>query len=159
MDRLIFFAIIFLLLCHISTCLWILSSTINSKEGASAADKRFDGTWLADFDKTDSSGGDFYIVSLYWTITTITTVGYGDISATNLFEMVFSSVMMLIGVISFSFANGALASIITNNDSNTGRYQEKLEILEKAKKDYPIPEVLYRKMKKSLSYTLKNEIN
>ena len=58
-----------------------------------------------------------YAVSFYWTITTITTVGYGDISATNTFEMIYSSVMMLIGVISFSFANGTLASIIQNQDN------------------------------------------
>jgi hypothetical protein len=44
-------------------------------------------------------------------------VGYGDISASNELEMALSSVMMLIGVVSFSFANGTLASIISNQDN------------------------------------------
>ena len=58
------------------------------------------------------SNSAIYLISTYWTITTITTVGYGDISGTNLAEMAISVVMMLVGVISFSFANASLASII-----------------------------------------------
>ena len=56
------------------------------------------------------------LVSLYFTITTITTVGYGDISATSSTERVFCIFIMLMGVIGFSFATGALSSIIQNYD-------------------------------------------
>ena len=62
-------------------------------------------------------GGDLYAMSFYWTITTITTVGYGDINGTNTTEFIFCSIMMVIGVVGFSFANGSLASIITNFDN------------------------------------------
>jgi hypothetical protein len=65
--------------------------------------------------------------------------------------------MMLVGVVSFSFANGTLASIITNKDNRNGYFEEKLEVLEKAKKDYPINEALYRKMKKSIHYSQTND--
>ena len=57
------------------------------------------------------------MVSFYWTITTITTVGYGDISAVNIVERIFCSCLMVIGVISFSFANGSLSSILMTYDS------------------------------------------
>lgn len=53
-----------------------------------------------------------YTIGLYWTITTITTVGYGDISATNTHERIVASIIMIIGVIAFSFAIGSLSSII-----------------------------------------------
>ena len=96
--------------------------------------ERFKGTWLDGFLKDYKTDGAFYCISFYWTITTITTVGYGDILVDNIFEMIFSSVMMLIGVVSFAFATGALASIISNKDSDNGRYQEKLVVLENAKK-------------------------
>jgi len=56
---------------------------------------------------------DYYTLSFYWTITTITTVGYGDISATTTAERWFCGLTMVIGVISFSFANGSLGLIIT----------------------------------------------
>ena len=49
---------------------------------------------------------------MYWTVQTITTVGYGDIGGSNNLERLFCSLAMLVGVIAFSFANGSLASII-----------------------------------------------
>jgi VIT1/CCC1 family predicted Fe2+/Mn2+ transporter len=52
-----------------------------------------------------------YEISLYWTITTITTVGYGDISGNNQLERIFCMFVMIIGVAAFTFANGSLASI------------------------------------------------
>ena len=88
----------------------------------------YKGTWLESY-YTESklaceqlTSSDIYIISFYWTITTITTVGYGDISGTNGFEKVFCSIVMIIGVISFSLANGSLASIIQNYDSSNASH-------------------------------------
>ena len=67
--------------------------------------------------------GSMYTIGLYWTITTITTVGYGDISATNTSERIVSSVIMIIGVIAFSFSIGSLSSIIQNQDSKQAAYR------------------------------------
>ena len=66
---------------------------------------------------------------MYWTITTITTVGYGDIDITNSVERLFCAMIMLIGVISFSYANGSLSSILTTYDVDNAAVKEKLEIL------------------------------
>jgi len=57
-----------------------------------------------------------YMASLYFIITTMTTVGYGDISGHNTLERTVSIFMMLIGVMSFTFITGSLASIISNYD-------------------------------------------
>lgn len=73
-------------------------------------------------------------MAFYWTITTITTVGYGDIEGTNDLERIFCSIIMIIGVILFSFANGALASIADTDDASSGG--EKLEIINKAHKNF-----------------------
>ena len=155
-DRMIFFVFIFILLCHIATCLWIMTATIMSEEETHDG-KKYKGTWLSPWEKSYSSDSAFYCISFYWTITTITTVGYGDISATNLSEMIFASIMMVIGVISFSFANGALTSILATSDSENGNFNSKVEILEKAKKKYHIPDTLYRRTKKSIKYAIQND--
>jgi hypothetical protein len=44
-------------------------------------------------------------------------VGYGDIGGVNNIERVFCCIVMIIGVISFSFANGSLAAIISQMDA------------------------------------------
>ena len=79
---------------------------------------------------------EIYTVSLYWTITTITTVGYGDISGTNNYERMFASFVMVVGVILFSIANGALASIISSLDGQSGEYEDKLNTLILAHKEF-----------------------
>ena len=116
-ERLIFFAMIFFLLCHSVACLWIIQANLSSDE-----DALWKGTWVEAGEFTETSKQGLYMASLYYTVTTITTVGYGDISANNETELIFCSILMLVGVISFSFANGALASIISNSDAANAKY-------------------------------------
>ena len=68
--------------------------------------------------------GKIYTVSLYWSVATITTVGYGDISGTNNLERLFCSMVMIFGVFAFSLANGSVTSIIQNIDSNNAKMEE-----------------------------------
>jgi len=57
------------------------------------------------------------VTSFYFTVTTVLTVGYGDICAFSLGEKVFCILLMVVGVISFSFSTGAISSIISSYDS------------------------------------------
>lgn len=59
---------------------------------------------------------ELYVTSFYFTTTTVLTVGYGDISAESVSEKILCIILMIIGVISFSFATGSLSSIISNYD-------------------------------------------
>lgn len=59
-------------------------------------------------------------------VTTITTVGFGDIGPTNAVERLFCSLNMVIGVVAFSFASGSLSSIIANYDASEAQINEKL---------------------------------
>ena len=118
----------------------------------------YEGTWLEDFNTLENSNTDLYAIALYWTVTTITTVGYGDISGTNNVERIFCSVIMIVGVIAFSFANGSLASIIQNYDQTNAIYQEKLVILNRIYKEYQLPLDLFIRLKKSMGYESKNDM-
>jgi len=62
-----------------------------------------------------------YAVSFYFICTTITTVGYGDIKGLTTPERIFCALIMILGVIAFSFASGSLASIIQNYDSHNAK--------------------------------------
>lgn len=70
-----------------------------------------DGTWM-EGDINDMPPSEQYLTSVYFTVTTITTVGYGDISGSSISEKIFCVIIMLVGVMSFSFFSGSLASII-----------------------------------------------
>ncbi len=66
----------------------------------------------------DNNDFQLYISAFYFTVATIVTVGYGDISPANTLERSYVVFLMLIGVVSFSFTTGALSSIITSYDSS-----------------------------------------
>ena len=76
------------------------------------------------------------MTSLYFTVTTIVTVGYGDITAQNSSEKIFAIFIMIIGVISFSFTTGSLASIISALDSKETELREKLLTVGDIQKEY-----------------------
>ena len=57
---------------------------------------------------------DLYITSLYWTISTMTSTGYGDVSAHTLLEMVYTSTVMVVGKLMFAFILANISSTLSN---------------------------------------------
>ena len=103
-ERLIIFVCSFTLVCHIFACLWIFMARLKEED-----DEK---NWIKDgeFDKYDDWS--LYTTSFYYVVTTITTVGYGDIGATNYLERIFAIILMLLGVFSFSLLSSSVASIV-----------------------------------------------
>lgn len=95
---------------------------------------------------------ELYVTSFYYTTTTILTVGYGDITAVSLYEKLLCIVLMIIGVISFSFATGALSSIISNYDSSEASLKYKISKLNSIQTEYRIDSDLYKKCMKTVRY-------
>ena len=75
-------------------------------------------------------------ICIYFTITTIATVGYGDISTTNDMERVICCLLMVVGVSFFSIASGIFTNIIQNADIENHKIAEKKAILDKIFADY-----------------------
>lgn len=75
--------------------------------------------WINSCTVIDIEANDFelYLCSCYYIFTTTSTVGYGDLSPQNTIERIFGMFLMLIGVVSFTFVSGALASIMQANDT------------------------------------------
>ena len=141
-ERLSFFIFTFLMMTHILTCLWVMiASFVN--------DQDYKDTWLEPYFEKEIS---YYMTSFYWATTTITTVGYGDISAHNDLEMVFCTLVQIIGVSGFAFASSSLTSIITNYDQTNAEYQQKVDILNKIYKKHKLPFKLYINLKKAIGF-------
>jgi hypothetical protein len=63
----------------------------------------------------------------------MSTVGYGDINPTNSKERIFAIVVMLFGVVIFSFISGSLSSVMLNWDEKHSNETEKASRLLKLK--------------------------
>ena len=59
---------------------------------------------------------------------------------------------MVVGVISFSFATGALASIITSYDEKEALLKEKISTLNEITLQYDLDIVLFNKLAKTIKY-------
>jgi potassium voltage-gated channel Eag-related subfamily H protein 7 len=57
-----------------------------------------------------------YVAALYWSVMTITTIGYGDVTPVNLGEMAFMVIGMMLGAALFSFVVGTCCSLIEGLD-------------------------------------------
>lgn len=94
--------------------------------------------------------GELYITAFYFTVTTIVTVGYGDITPVNIIEKILTIFLMITGVIGFSFVTGSLASLIQNEDSNQAKLNESLHILQDIRAEYNIGNKLYSHLVQSI---------
>lgn len=106
--------------------------------------------WIDSMGFSDFADFDLYICAIYFTVTTIVTVGYGDISPKNTPERCFVIILMLIGVMSFSFTTGAIASIIASIDSKETELREKMTTLSDMQKAYGIDARLFNELTRCL---------
>ena len=70
---------------------------------------------------------DNYVRALYWCITTLTTIGYGDITPETNLQMLYTMLVQLIGAAAYGYIIGNLASLLTNVDVARAQHEEKME--------------------------------
>ncbi|XP_071795542.1 uncharacterized protein [Asterias amurensis] len=87
-----------------------------------------------------------YIVSLYWASATGASVGYGDIHAKNVPEMVLALLSMIFGIVFFGYVIASVAASLANADSQRARYQEKLTAIQDYLKDQQINRALEQRV-------------
>jgi Ion channel len=64
----------------------------------------------------DSSGSELYSTSLYYCLTVIVTVGYGDLKPANPYERGLQTLLMLTGVTYYIFTQGQFISLLMSYD-------------------------------------------
>lgn len=98
--------IILTYLLHLLGCLFAITGNIS--EGFEYE------SWLQvnGFDQFDMQTK--YLISFYWAAVTCATVGYGDITPTNVIEITICIVLLLIGVTCYSYIISNLSRLVSN---------------------------------------------
>ncbi|XP_022094111.1 uncharacterized protein LOC110981133 isoform X3 [Acanthaster planci] len=93
-----------------------------------------------------------YVVSLYWASATGASVGYGDIHAKNVSEMVLALLSMICGIVFFGYVIASVAASLANADSQRARYQEKLTAIQNYLKEQQINRSLEQRVVNYYNY-------
>lgn len=116
-----------LVTCHVVGCLWHGCADIGQSIGYSITWRIADeeDTTLA-IDHSDLNGFGSYLRSVYWAIVGMSTVGYGDIVPTNIFETTFAAVVLLFGGLILPAIVGGLAAYLGNLDQAERAHRRKI---------------------------------
>ncbi|KAL5228796.1 hypothetical protein ABZP36_017061 [Zizania latifolia] len=68
-----------------------------------------------------------YVTSVYWSITTLTTVGYGDLHAVNTREMIFTLFYMLFNLGLTAYLIGNMTNLVVHCTSRTRIYRDTIQ--------------------------------
>ncbi|CAG4685897.1 Cyclic nucleotide-binding domain-containing protein [Caenorhabditis elegans] len=143
----------FALIAHWLACIWyaIGSAELSHKEY----------TWLHQLSKqlaqpytstngTIPTGGPTlksrYVTSLYFTLSTITSIGFGNVSATTDSEKIFTIIMMILGSLMYASVFGNVSAIIQRLYSGTARYHTEMSRLREFIRFHQIPNPLRQRL-------------
>ena len=149
-ERVLTFSFILFITTHVFACMWYFLAKWNEFEPD---------TWVAITNYQDESNWTIYVYCFYFIITIITTVGYGDMPVTTSGEKILAMLVMIVGVITFSFAIGSLTSALSNLDNRAAKLKAKSFELNSIRKKYKVKSDLYNKLFKALKFEIEQDEN
>lgn len=128
LNTLIVFLIELTIFLHFSSCLWKLIAFYEDETN----------NWITFFEFSYLNEFEIYFESLFFIISTITTVGYGNIFPVNEVERVFTCILILFSVYIYSLAVGKLTNTFEVTSEKLKISKEKMRIFLKISKDYKL---------------------
>ena len=118
-----------------------------------------------------------YWAALYFSVYTMTGIGYGDITATRHSEMVVATLIMLSGAVFWAYMIGEFVTLVSHMDVYGNSFRQRMDELNYMMKDKKFPiqlkrrcrmyllhsrqhsrQVNYRQLEKSMSISLRHEV-
>jgi len=143
--------------CHQMACVWTFAGR--------SADLNGEDSWLANDFKSytaeDTKGGpdvaDIYIAAYYFCFTTMTTVGYGDVTPYSSTERVVAVALQLCGGFVCAWVIASLTSIVTEEDANSEVTHARLDAVASYIDKMQVPEDLGRRIRRHFRHFFENK--
>ncbi|XP_050559068.1 potassium voltage-gated channel subfamily H member 8 isoform X2 [Spodoptera frugiperda] len=139
----------FTLLAHWLACIWFI---IADKEIEIHKNESWDLGWINNLAERlkvpipNISHSESYVTALYFTCSSLTSVGFGNVSANTLAEKIFSIITMLIGALMHAVVFGNVTAIIQRMYSRRSMYQSKWRDLKDFLTINQVPKELKQRM-------------
>jgi len=145
--KLFSYCFFFIIISHILTCIFIFLGTVDYPN------------WIIKAGLENKSFAEIYLSSLYFNHTSIFTVGYGDIITKNIYERLYNIILMIVGIMLYSYALTSIANIIRTNNDKTKDFEKKKEYLEEVSLKYYVNRDLFSKLCRHLFHQMKSDKN
>lgn len=139
-----FFVLSIMLVLHLMGCAWFLVATV---EGLSPD------TWVVASGLEDLEPADQYVAAVYWSVTTLATIGYGDIVPGTATERVISILWMIFGLCFFSFTVSSLTSMLRSIDTKESLLASKLTAIDEFAEESKLSKDLHARLRLALRFS------
>jgi CRP-like cAMP-binding protein len=148
-NRLIICLVLIALLIHFTSCIWNFTVRL---------DNYSPDTWIVRKKQQDKSNLELYFDGIYFAVTTIFTVGFGDYSAVTELEKIICILLELVGIGFYSFVLGVTTSLLTSIDHKEILLQTKLSMMSLFCKDTILPKSIHKSTIRELKHHFENSI-
>ena len=139
LAKFLIYFLVFFLFVHLSICLHIYFALQNYPN------------WMSNINILNENFLSKYIASLYFMITTMTTVGYGDIICISFIERIYHIILLFIGTLLYTFLVSKIGNYLRDERHEQIKLSKDLNILENIRVNYPqMSFKLYSKIKSHL---------
>ena len=142
--NLLILMLISMVLLHLGACLWCALGLRSAL---------IPGTWVYQLGLQNTSHAEIYLTALYFCLSVLTTVGYGDVHAFTNHEILFCIFWMQFGVAFYSLTIGIISSFFQDKETKQSLVTNRIKKLESLCYTMDIDYDLEKKMKVALSYS------
>jgi hypothetical protein len=118
--RLVVFIVCLVFIMHLLACGFFIAASIGHD---------LENNWLQKHGLIDVDVGQQYLTAVYWAIATLTTIGYGDVSAGTQSEKVWVIISMCIGAGYYAYVVGTMCTLLHGLNIQNIRFQEQMDAM------------------------------
>ncbi|CAI7879775.1 unnamed protein product, partial [Closterium sp. NIES-53] len=137
------FALLILFAAHWSACVFFLLARVRNFS---------EDTWVGhcEPDLPLRPPLDAYVTSIYWAMTTLSTTGYGDLSAFTVPERIWAALFMLVNLGLTAYVLGNMTVLLTKADAHTATYRDRLAAINRYMRAHVVPSSLQEQVQAHL---------
>lgn len=126
-----------ILFCHWLACIWSFIAFVQAKS-YNFTEEGVPPTWISEWYKNSHTPGsidpigwgndvDRYILSLFWAIQSVTSIGYGNIAPVSRAEFFIANILMLVSGVFWAYAIGNIINILEHVKSSEEVYKKRMD--------------------------------